>query len=144
MKTFWDEEQERKRQKEDQEKITRLLGRETDIPRKLKGKKIAVHRIDPEELLKQGGYQKNFERGWVKWIDKDYRFHIYFSRIDNIISIHTDKVVQYGRHVACDYQIDEEIARLKALIPTKRMIRIRDTLPSSKQKEALRIIKNSQ
>lgn len=133
-RTLLDEERERAIEEKKKEKIYRLLGRRDNIPISMKGKKMNVIRINPEDLLIAGGYKKNGSRGWIKNLPGVDRFHAYFDPETGVLSLHRD-TVHNGKHRAGDKGVLEEINRLSCFIPTrKEYLKKKNELEESKEK----------
>lgn len=107
--------------------------------------KFNNHDISPEFILKEGGYNKMpFDKGWVRKIDKTYRYHAFITP-ENKIEIHTDKNKKRldgsKFHIASTYLVREEKHRLKQiLIPllpeppiSRKTLKKQQTLPHELQ-----------
>ena len=112
-----------KRQKK-LEKIKKILGRDKELPEKLKNDDVLSCGItNPVEVLRKGGYI-NIKRGWIRRISRTKRYHAYpfideqFNATQPIpyyyIYIHKD-ITQNGKHKATKDVLDEKI-RLKEFI----------------------------
>lgn len=107
--TKWDslfniEEKERLKQAEI-DRIKNAVGRDYQLPKVLKGKRINVFPIEnPEVILQQMSYTKFFDRGWIKKIDEESRFHANVSLDKKYIYIHKDIGKKKHRAVSNDLQ----------------------------------------
>lgn len=126
-KTLADKEKKLALEKRKAQKIFDLLGRETDIPIVMKGKKMNVNKMHPETLLKLAGYKRNGTRGWVRYINPLTRFHSYFNIQGTVLSLHIDKVVD-KRHRATGEGIEMELERLQKIMKKGKAEEIIDYL----------------
>lgn len=102
------------------EKIAKVLGRTEKLPKKLVGMHFKIPKkkhVDSKELLLKAGYKnKEGYTGYVRYFQKDYRYHADILS-PNKIAIHTDHINNVNRHRASLYKVQEEWERICTFLP---------------------------
>lgn len=142
-RTLYSEEEKQQKRIEREERKAKLKGN--------RGLKLKVEGLSTEDLLLKAGYNIRLNGSYIRFFDGTpmntipcYRYHAYVISLDTI-SIHTDYIVKRADgityHVASEYMVPKEIARLKVFLPMKR--RKKDIVLDSKtMKKALEELKN--
>jgi len=106
LKTYWDVEQEFIKEEKRIMEIKTILGRDTQLPKKMVHRKIDIQLSKPNELLNKCGY-RNIRRGWIKKIDSKSRYHIYVY--GDKIFLHKDELLPNKKHKATKKNLQNEV-----------------------------------
>ncbi len=110
--TLWEVEQINKKKREEKEEIINAVGRNYFLPNKLVGNKINIEGIEnPEELLKEFNYIKIHNNGYIKKINKEYRFHCFISQDRKSIYIHSDQIIN-KKHKSSNKFVGDEKSKI--------------------------------
>lgn len=111
--TLWDVEQAEAKAKKRLDTIKNVVGRDIKLPMKLEGKQIGIAKINnPEEILLKLGYTKRGSNGYVRYLDKDFRFHAFITVDRKHIYLHSDSTVN-GKHVSSGKFVEDEKSVIK-------------------------------
>lgn len=114
--TLWDVEQAEKKRQKRLDTIKNVVGRDTKLPMKLDGKQIGISRINnPEAILKKLGYAKRGSNGYVRYLDKDFRFHAFITVDRKQIYLHSDTMID-GKHRSSGKFVDDEKSLIRSEI----------------------------
>lgn len=145
LKSLYDIEQEQIAKSRFQERVKRIVGRDYDLPSKLKGRSIHLQHVNYEELLKAKGYSSNGKYGWVKWINESSRFHCYLTPNNTGLYLHQDFYSKDSHYSGHSPEMEEELERMRiwALQHRPHKGRHKDEwLSHDKIVEALKKLKN--
>ncbi len=126
--TLWDEEI-KKKEREIRKEVTGKPYEGRYTPFNVK--------VNPVELLLKAGYRK-IERGYVRKVDKEYRFHA-FVFPHGKIELHTDKTKQNKKgkyfHLSSTHNCKSEKKRIKKYLPE-------EPHPQAKKKKEIRMFRD--
>ena len=101
------------KQKKRLDTIKNVVGRDTKLPRKLEGKQIGISKVEnPEQILLEMGYKKRGNNGYVRYLNKDFRFHAFITVDRKHIYLHSDSTVD-GKHISSGKFVDDEKMLIK-------------------------------
>lgn len=111
--SLWDVEKAEAKVKKKLDIVKNVVGRDTKLPKKLEGKQIGISKIEnPEAILFKIGYIKLHNNGYIRIIDKNFRFHAFITVDRKHIYLHSDST-ENGRHVSSSKGTGDEKSWIK-------------------------------
>jgi hypothetical protein len=121
MESLYDIEQAEINKKKKLDSIKNIIGRETNIPKRIVAQSVSIRKItNPHEVFEELGYIMLSNKTWIKKIDNKHRFHANITLDGKDIFIHCDKTIKGGRHRASEHGVDEERQKFKLAIHKRK------------------------